>query len=127
MNCSYFLRWEYSQPFAFDDGSLAGGIKMGSQAVAKSARVVGGVLAGLLMAGSASAHTVTSNQPDCDGTNTLHEFSITATTVVKCLTKGGGNINGNGDAINALGYTLLDKSDVGGNLLEGTLGIVGNN
>lgn len=88
--------------------------------------VAGAVLASMMFAGAASANTITSNQAACDGAVTQHEFSITATTVVKCLTKGGGNINGGGDAINALGYTLLDKSDVGGNILEGSLGIVGS-
>jgi hypothetical protein len=46
---------------------------------------------------------------------------VTATSVTKCLLKGMGNINGNGDAINALGYLTLDKSDTTGDLLEGIL------
>lgn len=83
------------------------------------------LVAALLACGSVHANTVTSNQAACDGTNTQHEFSLTANTIVKCLIKGGDNINGNGDAINNLGYTLLDKSDESNNLLEGALGIVG--
>ena len=83
------------------------------------------LVATAVASGSVHANTVTSNQAACDGTDTQHEFSLTATTIVKCLIKGGDNINGNGDAINNLGYTLLDKSDGANDILEGTLGIVG--
>jgi hypothetical protein len=74
-----------------------------------------------LGATSAHANTVTSNDPDCVGAPVGRVFSVTATTVVKCLAKGVGNINGNNDAINQLGYVMLDKSDSLGDLLEGTL------
>lgn len=59
----------------------------------------------------AQANTVTSNDPDCVGNPVGRTFTVDATTVVKCLAKGTGNINGNGDAINLLGYLTLDKSD----------------
>jgi hypothetical protein len=57
---------------------------------------------------SASAATV-----NCPGTiqTTDREFSLTTTPGATCLSFGTGNISGNGDAINALGYVTLDKSD----------------
>lgn len=77
----------------------------------------------VLSLGHAQANTVTSNDPLCAGAPTGRTFSVTATTVVHCLLKGTGNISGSGDAINLLapGWTTLDKSDGGGDLLEGTL------
>lgn len=75
----------------------------------------------MLSLGHAQANTVTSNQPACLGNPIDRIFSVTATTVVQCLLKGTGNIGGNGDAINQLGWTTLDKSDGVGDLLEGTL------
>jgi hypothetical protein len=43
---------------------------------------------------------------------TDREFSVTTDPgTATCLASGTGNISGNGDAINALGYVTLDKSD----------------
>lgn len=67
------------------------------------------------------ANTITSNDPDCVGNPVGRTFSVTAVTVVKCLAKGVGNLSGNGDDINQLGYITLDKSDGGGDLLDGVL------
>lgn len=79
-------------------------------------------LALTLGATAAQANTITSNDPDCVGNPVGRTFSVTAVTVVKCLAKGTGNINGNGDIINQLGYVTLDKSDDGTTgLLEGSL------
>src|SRR5688500_13272450 len=71
------------------------------------------VLAGTLgFGGSAFAGTVS-----CTGDRV---FSISGTLVISgpggtasCLTTGTGNISGNNDPINLLGYTTLDKSDDG--------------
>lgn len=79
------------------------------------------LVASVALAGAASANTVSSNDPDCSGGATQRVFSVTATSVTKCLLKGVGNMNGNGDAVNALGYLTLDKSDTTGDLLEGVL------
>jgi PEP-CTERM motif len=62
------------------------------------------------------AVTAVSAQADvisCPGTaaTTDREFTLTTAIAATCLAFGTGNINGNGDAINSLGYTLLDKSD----------------
>ena len=50
---------------------------------------------------------------DCPGTaaTTDREFRLTTTVAAVCLAYAAGNLNGNGDAINALGYVTLDKSD----------------
>lgn len=64
---------------------------------------------GLLMSsGLANAATVAC--PGTDGTGD-REFQLDTATVATCLASGVGNINGNSDAINALGYITLDKSD----------------
>lgn len=81
----------------------------------------GVALALTLGATAAQANTITSNDPDCVGDPVGRTFSVTAVTVVKCLAKGVGNISGSNDAINQLGYITLDKSDGGGDLLEGVL------
>jgi hypothetical protein len=64
----------------------------------------------LAAAGSAQAVVVF-----CPGTASTadREFSIDTSVAASCLTFGTGNISGNGDAINDLGYTTLDKSDDG--------------
>jgi hypothetical protein len=65
----------------------------------------------------------------CPGTvaTTDREFSLDTTPASSCLTYGAGNINGSGDAINALGYTTLDKSDDNTTgALEGALSITGS-
>lgn len=83
---------------------------------------VGAALALTVGATAAHANTVTSNDPDCVGNPVGRTFSVTAVTVVKCLAKGTGNISGNGDIINQLGYVTLDKSDDSTTgLLEGSL------
>jgi hypothetical protein len=49
----------------------------------------------------------------CPGTPQItdREFSITTSAGATCIGSSSGNINGNGDAINALGYVTIDKSD----------------
>jgi hypothetical protein len=50
----------------------------------------------------------------CPGTavTTDREFAVTTDPgTAICLASGTGNINGNGDALNQLGYVTLDKSD----------------
>lgn len=50
----------------------------------------------------------------CPGTPVTTDREFTLTTdpgTAVCLASGVGNLNGNGDAINQLGYVLLDKSD----------------
>lgn len=50
------------------------------------------------------------------------EFGLTPDQgSVSCFAYGEGNLNGNNDAINQLGFLTLDKSDVAGNILEGVL------
>jgi len=65
-------------------------------------------IAGLSTALPAAAATVS-----CPGTvsTTDREFTLTTTLAATCLATGTGNINGNNDAINQLGYVTLDKSD----------------
>ena len=65
----------------------------------------------------------------CPGTGsaTDREFSLDTAVAATCLTSGTGNINGNGDALNALGYTTLDKSDDNtSGVLDGALSITGS-
>jgi hypothetical protein len=65
----------------------------------------------------------------CPGTAsaTDREFAIDTTVAASCLASGTGNISGNGDALNALGYTTLDKSDDNTTgALEGALTITGS-
>lgn len=49
----------------------------------------------------------------CPGTaaTTDREFSLTTTVDATCLAYAAGNLNGNGDAVNGLGYETLDKTD----------------
>ncbi len=58
-------------------------------------------------------HAADAASVNCPGTaaTTDREFQLTTTVASVCLTSGAGNINGNNDAINALGYVTLDKSD----------------
>lgn len=90
--------------------------------------------AGLLTLGSAQANTVTSQQADCNFTTPpVRTFSVTATTVIKCLFAGPGNINGTvqpgetttGDPFMvANGWTLLDAdADFGNGNLSGSFTI----
>lgn len=64
----------------------------------------------LLLGWSASASAVPVN---CPGTaqTTDREFTLNTTIAATCYQYGTGNLNGNGDAINTLGWTTLDKSD----------------
>ena len=49
----------------------------------------------------------------CPGTavTTDREFGLTTAVAASCLASGSGNINGNNDFINQLGYVTIDKSD----------------
>lgn len=49
----------------------------------------------------------------CPGTasDSDREFSLTTTPDATCLAHGSGNLNGNNDPVNQLGYVTLDKSD----------------
>ena len=49
----------------------------------------------------------------CPGTavTTDREFGLTTAVDANCLASGSGNINGNNDFINQLGYVSIDKSD----------------
>lgn len=66
------------------------------------------VLAGTSVAAGAAPITVS-----CPGTaaTTDREFTLTTDPGATCLAWGAGNINGNNDAVNVLGYVTLDKSD----------------
>lgn len=67
------------------------------------------VAAGLsLFTGTAHAIIIS-----CPGTVDTgdREFTLDTTPGASCLAFGAGNINGNNDAINLLGYVTLDKSD----------------
>jgi hypothetical protein len=73
------------------------------------------VLAGLTLLGvfTATAHAAAVSV-SCPGTaaTTDREFAVTTDPgTAGCLASGTGNINGNNDAINLLGYITLDKSD----------------
>jgi len=73
------------------------------------------VLAGLTLLGvfaaTAQAAAVTVSCPDTISTGD-REFMITTDPgTALCLAFGTGNVNGNSDAINSLGYITLDKSD----------------
>lgn len=50
---------------------------------------------------------------NCPGTaaTTDREFQLTTTVAAVCLAYAAGSLSGNSDAINALGYVTLDKSD----------------
>jgi hypothetical protein len=81
---------------------------------ARNALAAGIVASALALAAPlASAVGVTVSCPGTVAT-TDREFSLTtASPGATCLLTGTGNLNGNGDAINALGYITLDKSDDG--------------
>jgi hypothetical protein len=65
----------------------------------------------LLAAGAVNALPVAVNCPGTAGTGD-REFTVTTDPgTVTCLLTGTGNINGNSDDINDLGYITLDKSD----------------
>lgn len=63
-----------------------------------------------LLGWSASASALPVNCPGTAAT-TDREFTLDTTPSASCLTYGTGNLNGNGDVINAAGWTTLDKSD----------------
>jgi PEP-CTERM motif len=102
---------------------------------AQKAIAISGVCAAMALSSmSAQANTITSNDLDCTGNPITRTFSVTATSVVKCLMKGSGNINGNTSGSNpdmfltsttGAGYSFLDASDTTGGLLNGVLGITG--
>jgi hypothetical protein len=84
------------------------------------------VAATLVLGAASSAQAVVVFCPGT-GTATDREFSLDTVVAATCLTSGTGNLNGSGDAINALGYTTLDKSDDGTTgSLEGALVITGS-
>jgi len=93
----------------------------GQKAVALSAVCAAMALSAM----SAQANTITSNDPDCTGNPIARVFSVTAMTVVKCLAKGTGNINGNNDAFQTssagASYTFLDASDTADGAKNGSL------
>jgi len=64
----------------------------------------------LLLGWSASASAATVN---CPGTlvTTDREFTLDTAVASTCYQFGTGNLNGNGDVINGLGWVTLDKSD----------------
>jgi hypothetical protein len=66
------------------------------------------VVAAAVMFGS-SAYAVTVSCPGTDAT-TDREFGLDTAVAATCLTKGSGNINGNNDFINQLGYVSIDKT-----------------
>ena len=68
------------------------------------------MLAVLLPVNGASAATV-----NCPGTVSTsdREFSLTTDPGATCLASGPGNINGNNDVVNQMGYVTIDKSDDG--------------
>jgi hypothetical protein len=83
------------------------------------------VAATLVLGAANSAQAVVVFCPGT-GTATDREFALDTAVAATCLTSGTGNINGSGDAINALGYTTLDKSDDNTTgSLEGALVITG--
>ncbi len=71
--------------------------------------------------GGASVASAAAVAVSCPGTpiTTDREFTITTDPgTAACLATGVGNLNGNNDSINQLGYVLLDKSD---DLISGAL------
>ena len=72
------------------------------------------VIATLALAGFIGVASTAQALPiNCPGTalTTDREFTLDTTPSSSCLATGNGNINGNGDAIDLLGYITLDKSD----------------
>ena len=67
------------------------------------------IIAGVVMFGS-SVYAATVSCPGTAAT-TDREFTLTTAVAATCLAFGAGNIDGNGDAINSLGYLTVDKSD----------------
>ena len=68
------------------------------------------VAATLVLGAANSAQAVVVFCPGT-GTATDREFALDTAVAATCLASGTGNINGNGDALNSLGYSTLDKSD----------------
>ena len=67
----------------------------------------------LALALIAAAGTAAAGPISCPGTaaTTDREFTLNTSVTATCLATGVGNINGNDDDINDLGYITLDKSD----------------
>lgn len=89
--------------------------------------LVSGLFFGLVAQG-AQANLVTSNQPDCVGDPTSRVFTVDADTVLKCLLKGTGNINGGtGSAGDASfvdsGWTFIDNTVGTGGAHDGWLSV----
>jgi hypothetical protein len=78
---------------------------------------------GLLIGASASAYAAPVNCPGTVAT-TDREFTLDTTPTASCLAYGPGNINGNNDPINQLGYTTLDQ-DTSSNENDGWLTLTG--
>jgi hypothetical protein len=89
---------------------------MKTMTFSKRLLAAGMVAAGLLASQAASAIGCPNPTPDTT-------FTITTTVgSASCLASGTGNISGNNDAINQLGYVTLDKSDdAGTGALPGSL------
>jgi hypothetical protein len=77
----------------------------------------------LLLGASASASATPVNCPGTVAT-TDREFTLDTTPTASCLAYGPGNINGNNDLVNQMGYTTLD-SDTSDNELDSYLTITG--
>jgi hypothetical protein len=75
-----------------------------------SLRVLSALMLCALLFPVAQAEAASVNCPGTAAT-TDREFQLTTTVAAVCLASGAGNISGNNDAINALGYVTLDKSD----------------
>lgn len=71
----------------------------------------------LTSAAVAMSNTVTSNEADCIGNPITRVFSVTATTVVKCLMKGNDNIGDGSDPLVAIGWSELDQTGEAGPVL----------
>jgi hypothetical protein len=75
-----------------------------------SARVLSTLTVFALLFPLHAAHAAIVN---CPGTliTTDREFSLTTSVAATCLAFAAGNINGNNDAVNQLGYLTVDKTD----------------
>jgi hypothetical protein len=60
---------------------------------------------------SASASATPVNCPGAAEPTATRQFTLDTTPSASCLLYGSGNISGSGDAVNAAGWTTLDKSD----------------
>lgn len=71
------------------------------------------VLAGFVAIGVSAIATGSALAATCPPSPSGSErvFTLISTPDSSCLAYGAGNLNGNSDAINALGYVTLDKSD----------------